>query len=168
MKPSPGSPSRWSSGTKQSSITTSAVSEARVPSLFSFLPGRKPSIPCSRTKAEMLWWRGPSGSVTACTTQTSPTVPWVVKVLAPLRIQPPSTLTARERVPAASEPASGSVRLQAPILAPVARSGSQRRRCSSLPNLKMWLVHSELWAATLRPTAGSTADSSSMTRKYST
>ena len=92
MKPSPTSPSRRSSETKQFSMTTSAVSEARMPSLFSFLPGRKPSIPLSSTKAEMLWWRGPCGSVTAKTTQTSPTLPWVVKVFEPFRIQPPSTL----------------------------------------------------------------------------
>ncbi len=168
MKPSPGSPSRWSSLTKQSSMITSPVSEAREPSLFSFLPGRKPSMPSSSTKAEMLWWRGPSGSLTASTTQSWPTVAWVAKVLAPLSTQPPSTLTAFDRVPAASEPASGSVRLQAPIFLPVARSGSQRRFCSSLPNLRMWLVHSELWAATLRPIDGSTREISSMTRKYST
>ena len=118
-KPVPVSPRRWSSGTKQFSITTSEVSEARMPSLFSFLPGRKPAIPFSRTKAETLRWRGPSGSVTAKTTQTSPTLPWVVKVLAPLSTQPPSTFSARVRVPAASEPAPGSVRLQAPIFSPL-------------------------------------------------
>ena len=60
-KPSPTSPSRRSSETKQFSMITSAVSEARMPSLFSFLPGRKPSIPLSRTKAEMLWCRGALG-----------------------------------------------------------------------------------------------------------
>jgi hypothetical protein len=37
----------------------------------------------------------PSGSVTAKTTQTSPTEPWVVKVLAPSSTQPPSTFSAR-------------------------------------------------------------------------
>ena len=106
-----------------------------MPSLFSFLPGRNPSIPFSSTKAEMLWPRGPLVSVTAKTTQMSPTLPWVVKVLAPLRIQPPSTFSARLRVPAASDPAPGSVRLQAPIFSPLASGTTQRRRCSSLPNL---------------------------------
>ncbi len=135
MKPSPSLPSSRSSETKQFSITTSAVSEARMPSLFSFLPGRNPSIPLSSTKAEMLWPRVPLGSVTAKTTQVSPTLPWVVKVLAPFRIQPPSTRSARVRVPAASEPAPGSVRLQAPIFSPLASGTSQRCFCSSLPNL---------------------------------
>jgi len=65
----------------------------------------------------------------------SPTLPWVVNVFEPFRIQPPSTFSARVRVPAASEPAPGSVRLQAPIFSPRARGTSQRRRCSSLPNL---------------------------------
>ena len=65
----------------------------------------------------------------------SPTLPWVVKVLEPFRIQPPSTLSARVRVPAASEPAPGSVRLQAPIFSPLASGVSQRGFCSSLPNL---------------------------------
>ncbi len=68
-KPSPGSPSSRSSPTKQSSMITSEVSEARMPSLFSFLPARKPSMPFSSTKAEMLWARGPAESVTAKTTQ---------------------------------------------------------------------------------------------------
>ena len=61
LKPSPSLPSSRSSETKQFSITTSAVSEARMPSLFSFLPGRNPSIPLSSTKAEMLWPRVPVG-----------------------------------------------------------------------------------------------------------
>ena len=106
-----------------------------MPSLFSFLPERKPSIPFSSTKAEMLRPLVPSGSVTAMITQTSPTEPWVVKVFEPLRIQPPSTFSARVRVPAASEPAPGSVRLQAPIFSPRASGTSQRCFCSSVPNL---------------------------------
>ena len=66
--------------------------------------------------------------------QSWPTVAWVAKVLAPLSTQPPSTFTAFERVPAASEPASGSVRLQAPIFLPVARSGSPSTRSrASIP-----------------------------------
>ncbi len=110
-------------------MITSEVSEARMPSLFSFLPARNPCMPRSSTKAEMLWWRGPAGSVTAKTTQTSPSRPWVVKVLAPLSTHPPSTRSARVRVPAASDPAPGSVRLQAPILVPDASGVSQRCLC---------------------------------------
>ena len=46
-------PSRFSSGTRQSVKTTSEVSLARMPSLFSFLPGRKPDVPFSMMNAEM-------------------------------------------------------------------------------------------------------------------
>ncbi len=43
-----------------------------MPSLFSFLPARKPGIPFSRTKAETLRPLRPSGSVIASTTAISP------------------------------------------------------------------------------------------------
>ncbi len=45
MNPSPSAPSRFSSGISQSSKISSLVSLARSPSLFSFLPGRKPLVP---------------------------------------------------------------------------------------------------------------------------
>jgi hypothetical protein len=51
-KPSPSLPSRFSAGISQSSKISSLVSLARRPSLFSFLPGRKPGVPFSTTKAE--------------------------------------------------------------------------------------------------------------------
>ena len=41
MKPLPGSPSRFSFGTRQSSKMTVEVSLARSPSLFSFFPGEE-------------------------------------------------------------------------------------------------------------------------------
>ena len=44
-------------------------------------------MPFSTTKAEMPCFARPFGSVTAKTTQTSPYVPWVVKVLAPFSTQ---------------------------------------------------------------------------------
>ncbi len=66
-----------------------------MPSLFSFLPARKPGVPRSTTKADMLRPFLPAGSVIAITTQTSPTEPWVQKALVPLRIQPPSTAPRR-------------------------------------------------------------------------
>ena len=85
-KPSPRFPSNWSLCTRQFSITTSAVSLARIPSLFSLRPGRKPCIPFSRTKAEIP--RLPrSGSVRANTTATSAETPWVAKVFEPLRMK---------------------------------------------------------------------------------
>ena len=65
-----------------------------MPSLFSFLPERKPGVPFSTTNVERLCPLRAPLSVTAKTTQTSPTLPWVVKVLAPLSTQPPSTFSA--------------------------------------------------------------------------
>ena len=53
MKPWPSSPSRFSAGTRQSVKTTSDVSLARMPILFSFFPGRNPGVPFSMMKAEM-------------------------------------------------------------------------------------------------------------------
>ena len=65
------------------------------------------------------------GSVTAKTTVRSATEPWVVKVFEPFRTQPPlPSERAVVRVPPASLPAVGSVRLQAPIHSPVASLGT--------------------------------------------
>ena len=54
-----------------------------------------------------------SGSLRASTTKTSPTLPWVMNIFAPLSTQPLSLRTAVERIPAASEPLPGSVRAHA-------------------------------------------------------
>ena len=113
MKPCPSSPSRWSSGTRQSWKTTSLVSLARRPSLFSFLPADMPGVPRGTMNAEMP--RLPFvRSVTAIATITPATLPCVMKVLAPLSTQWSPSRTAMVRVPAASLPAVGSVSPQAP------------------------------------------------------
>ena len=80
---------------------------------------------------------------------------------------PSSVATAVVRVPAASEPASGSVSDQQPIHSPVASFGRYCCRCSSVPVLKMWFEQSEVCAATMIPTEPSTRDSSSMMIEYS-
>jgi hypothetical protein len=51
VNPSPSGPSKFSRGTRQSLKITSEVSLARIPSLFSFFPGRNPAIPFSRMNA---------------------------------------------------------------------------------------------------------------------
>src|SRR5579863_5457745 len=66
-------------GNAQSSKITSAVSLARSPSLFSFLPGRKPGAPRSMMKAEMPCLCAVL-SVTAIATQMSAYVPFDVNV----------------------------------------------------------------------------------------
>jgi len=76
-------------------------------------------VPCSTTNAEMPFLPL-SGSVTAKTTITSPTDPWVVKVFEPLSTHAAPSRRAVVLVPPASEPAVGSVRLQPPILRPLA------------------------------------------------
>jgi hypothetical protein len=60
---------------RQSSNTSSEVSELRTPSLSSFLPARNPGVPRSTTKAEMPFLPL-LASVTAITTATSATRRW--------------------------------------------------------------------------------------------
>src|SRR5260370_15641745 len=113
-KPSPGLPSSWVSGTRQSENRTSPVALARMPSLFSFLPTVNPGTPVSSIKADMPCCEA-ARSVTAMATHTSAYCAFVVKVLPPLSVQPDPYLTAVDRGPAASDPASGSVSDHQPI-----------------------------------------------------
>src|SRR6266851_5251809 len=68
------------------------------------------------------FWRF-SGEVDASTTKTSPTVPWVMNVLEPFRIQPPALRTAVDFIAEASEPEPGSVSAHAASHSPVASFG---------------------------------------------
>ena len=68
------------------------------------------------------FWRF-SGSLRARTTNTWPTVPWVMNILLPLSTQWSPLRTAVDFIPAASEPLPGSVRPQAPSHSPVASFG---------------------------------------------
>jgi hypothetical protein len=64
--------------------------------------------------------------------------PLVMKVLLPLRIQPsPSGRALDFMPPKASDPESGSVIAQAPILSMVSRSRPQRSFCSTVPRFMM-------------------------------
>ena len=58
-----------------------------------------------------------------------------MNVLAPLTSQPPSTRSARVRIEATSEPASGSVIASAAIFSPRIAGASQRACCASVPNV---------------------------------
>ena len=74
LKPSPTSPIRCSSEIIQLSKIISAVSLARIPSLFSFLPAVKPLVSLSIIKAVQLFFvRG--SPVLAINTATSPLLP---------------------------------------------------------------------------------------------
>ena len=92
----------------------SAVSEARIPSLFSFLPEVNPGIPFSRTKAVELLG-APFSPVLVITTAMSPEIAWVMKFLAPLIIHSSPSFTAVVDIPPASEPVLCSVKPQAPM-----------------------------------------------------
>ena len=102
--PCPSWPSRFSAGTSTSSMISSAVSEARQPSLSSFLPARNPFIagsdgvvadaevasPSSRSEVSLVRMKELiplvpcDGSVTAVTMKISPTLPCVMNRLVPL------------------------------------------------------------------------------------
>ncbi len=93
---------------RQSSSTTSAVCEARIPSLDSFLPWERPGVSLGTTNEA--WPRVPSaGSTVATTTWTSAMPPLVMKTLVPSRTHSsPSRLAVVFRL-LTSEPACGSV-----------------------------------------------------------
>ena len=119
-------------GTRQSVKITSPVSLARMPELVLLLSDaetRRAFFDDERRNAVLRAVR----SVTAMATQTWAKCALVVNVLAPLITQPSPSCTAMVRVPAASDPASGSVSDQQPIHSPVASFGIYLRRCSSLP-----------------------------------
>ena len=73
-------------------------------------------------------------SVTAITTITSPTRPWVVNVFEPFSTQQSPARAAVVRMPAASLPDVDSVSPQAPIFSPRASGARNVCFCSSVPN----------------------------------
>ena len=86
----------------------------------------------------------------------------VMNIFDPSITQSPSSSRAAVRVAPASDPAPGSVSPNAASALPEARSGSHRRRCSSLPNRWIGMVPSEVCAATVIANELSTRASSSM------
>ena len=106
------------SGISQLSNTSSVVEEAQIPSLSSVFPTLKPGVPFSMRKKLSPLWPIPL-SVIAVTTATCAGPPLVMKFLVPLRTHLPFFSSAVVLVPAASEPASGSVMPKQPIYSPV-------------------------------------------------
>ena len=93
---------------RQSSSTTSAVCDARIPSLSSFLPWEMPGASLGTTKEA--WPRWPSfGSTVATTTVTSAMPPFEMKTLVPFRTHSSPSRLAVVRSEATSEPAPASV-----------------------------------------------------------
>ena len=85
----------------------------------------------------------------------------VMNCLEPSITHSPPSSTARVLVLAASEPASGSVRPNAPSRFPEHSGGIHSRFCSSLPNRWIGCVPSEVWAQSVIATEESTLASSS-------
>ncbi len=102
-------PSRQEPGTRTLSRMTSAVCEARMPCFLNFCPWDRPSVP-GGTMKEACPLEPSSGSTTATTTWTLAMPPLVAQVFVPLSTHSSlaSSYTARVRMEATSEPASGS------------------------------------------------------------
>ena len=107
-------------------------------------------------------------SVRAKTRNVPAWLPFVIHCLAPLSLQPSPSGTALVRSAPASDPEPGSVSANAPSTRPVASSGTNRRRCSSVPNERIGSVAALVCTATVTPTPASARDSSSSTRMYET
>ena len=82
--------------------------------------------------------------------------------------QPSPSGVAEVRSEPASEPASGSVRANAPSSSPRASGGTKRDRCSSVPKVRIGSVTALVCTATVTPTPASARESSSSTRMYET
>ena len=142
-KPSPTSPRRLVSGMRQLSKIISAVSLARMPSLFSFLPALKPGVPLSTTNAVELFFVLGS-PVRQITTARSPLFPWVIQFFVPLMIQSLPSFTAVHFILPASLPVLASVSPHAPSHSAVASLGRYIFFCSSLANARICPVQREL------------------------
>ena len=81
--------------------------------------------------------------------------------MSPVTDQPPTTFVARVRVPAASEPASGSVSPNAPSTSPFAIGVRNLSFCSSVPFAATGPQPSDTWAASVMPVDPHTRDTSS-------
>ncbi|MGY3683668.1 hypothetical protein ACVWXU_007291 [Streptomyces sp. TE33382] len=125
----------------------------------------KPGLPAGTTKPRMPL--PPSSSpVCAQTIATPATEPLVIHILRPVRIQSSPSRLAYVRIPAGSEPWSGSVRPKQPMISPAAMPGSQRRFCSSDP--KRWIAYMarEPWTETRERIPESAASSSRQASPY--
>src|SRR3954463_587338 len=135
-EPRPRSPTRFSSGTRQSLNDSSRVSEAFQPTFEYRCPTVNPGVPDGTRIDEISL--PPSGRlpVTAVTvtSDVSGDPPLVMNAFEPLMTQCPSSSRAVVRVAPASEPPPGSVRPNAPSASPEHSRGSHLRFCSSEPN----------------------------------
>jgi len=102
------------------------------------------------------------GSVTAKTIAMLPFLPEVMNCLTPLRTYPLPAGAALVRRLAASEPACGSLRQNAPSNSPRAMGLRKRSFCSSVQNLRIGMQATELCTLMMVEQAPSPAAISSM------
>ena len=109
-----------------------------------------------------------SESVRANRRKVEAWLPFVHHCFVPLIRQPSPSGDAVVRSEPASEPEPGSVSANAPIASPRASGGTNRSRCSSVPNATIGRVAALVCTATVTPTPASARESSSSTRTYET
>ena len=125
---------------------SSVVLDARMPSLFSFLPTEKPGNSRSTTNAVMPLY--PFETSTLAKTMNAPaSAPFVIQNFRPVSSQPSPVHSARVASANASLPLPGSDRANAPSTSAV-RRGKYRRCCSSLPHRSRQLFTRVLWTST--------------------
>ena len=139
---------------------SSHVAEPRIPSFNSFLPTENPLKPFSTMKAEMPLVPFDL-SVIAITMKTSALEALVMNILVPLRIHLSPASTAVVCCIAASVPALGSVRPNAPIHSPEASLGRYFIFCSSVPCSKIGATHNDVCADKTTPVVAQALESSS-------
>ncbi len=94
--------------------------------------------------------------------------PEVIHIFSPLSTYSLPRRSARVRMAAGLEPASGSVSPKQPIFSPLAMAGSQRCFCASVPKVKMGYITRPLCTLAKERRPLSPRSSSCITRPYST
>ncbi len=120
-------------GSRTSSITSSDVTLARSDSFLWMSGAENPGVSHGTTKPRI-----PS-SVFAHTIATSETLPFVIHILLPDRIQSSPSRFAKVRIDPGSLPLSGSLSPKHPIASPPCIRGSHSALCSSEPNV--WIAN---------------------------
>ena len=115
-------------GSRTSSMTSSDVTLARSDSFLWMSGAENPGASHGTTKPRI-----PS-SVSAHTIATSDTLPLVIHILVPDKIQSSPSRLATVRIDPGSLPLSGSLRPKHPIASPDCRRGNHSAFCSSEPN----------------------------------
>src|SRR5258708_19645844 len=114
-KPSPTSPSTWSSGTRTFSKKSSAGDQ---PPIVGTGREVQPIERSTRKQVTPPFWGGFVRSVTAKTMVKSASLPPVINTFCPLMTQWPPSLTALVRIEEGPEPAPGSVRAKHDLRSP--------------------------------------------------